>query len=222
MQGTQTPVKICPQCQTTHPLTAPYCACGHVFRTQFVAPNQTQAFAPGSLGAPAPVAQPIQPLKGPRDAFEWKVAAWAQWMLVFMLSVLVYYCLRWSGFTPVWLGITFAAVAGLLFSVVRLRRLYVYNTHGLTAPVPAFVFFLVLALCIGGWEFREARMIREDRIALDVARDKIQPFMESYQVAEIMGSPVSVDYPQLQLEVWHYPNCDITIFAGRVNRVENR
>lgn len=33
-------------CQRQHPLNAQSCPCGHVFRTQFVPPNQTVAFMP--------------------------------------------------------------------------------------------------------------------------------------------------------------------------------
>jgi hypothetical protein len=39
------PYKACPKCQAPAVLQAPQCArCGHVFRTQFVPPDQTQMF----------------------------------------------------------------------------------------------------------------------------------------------------------------------------------
>jgi len=55
--------KVCPQCQTAAAIDAPHCqACGHVYRTQFLPPDQTQMFqGPPPQGLPPQVT----PYQGP-------------------------------------------------------------------------------------------------------------------------------------------------------------
>ena len=59
--------KICPQCQTQHPVDALACnVCGHVFRTKFHNPlNQTQAFFSGQAQSPHPHFAQNQPFPPP-------------------------------------------------------------------------------------------------------------------------------------------------------------
>ncbi len=56
------PYKICPQCKTGAALDAQFCAsCGHQYRTQFIPPDQTQAFNLPPGAPPASVQPPAQP-----------------------------------------------------------------------------------------------------------------------------------------------------------------
>jgi hypothetical protein len=78
-------IKICPKCQSQHPLDAQFCPCGHTFRTQFVPQNQTVAFGaqPIPQYQPGPVIDPYAPVKKPT------LPPWAQITLGISLSFVV-------------------------------------------------------------------------------------------------------------------------------------
>jgi hypothetical protein len=77
------PYKACPRCGTAATLDAPRCSkCGRIYRTQFVAPNQTQAF--GAVPKPAePHRSWIEDFGPPDDA------VWRDWACLAIFGVLL-------------------------------------------------------------------------------------------------------------------------------------
>lgn len=136
--------KICPACKVQAPIHAPFCAnCGHQYRTQF---QQTQAFSSPIPAHPAASAshQPTKPgFLTPRDATEWKVAAFWLWLLLAFSLLTAYAGLRVLG-----LDLVLLLVFGLIATGcgIGLRRLYVYVNYEGRSPL--LTFFCVIGLVV--------------------------------------------------------------------------
>lgn len=155
--------KICPACQNHAPLHAPFCAnCGHQYQTQFhhsQAVNQTQAFSGPLLSHQAPVSPAKPGFLTPRDATEWKVAAFWLWLLL-ALSILAAY----AGLRVLGVDLVVLLVFGLIATAcgVGLRRLYVYVNYEGRSPL--LTFFCVIGLVtvfILTTEYREAMAAKD-------------------------------------------------------------